>query len=1085
MDPNPTGKIPNVVNEATSEPTPSSDAEKIRLKRLAKLQQQFNSESSSSSASNNAASSAIVFPKSNAEQKNVSATTQITAPKPTTITNTTNVPPSSSKINITRETTIPATYLQKTQQPVRSFEDWQNDAISKVLQITLDKSVAEKNPSQIIYLNSLVKELKKENPEVTSFKLNRSNLENALYTRLSIDPNEMTDDDETLVAISNLSDKSSFDYLLDCWKRTSEIKRSIMNRSSKNLEQSVVNERIKFIDDVKDLIVNYAVLAITYPETFSSTDFESNEGMPREFVQEFALKVENDNFVEVFAPTLIAISAQMRIKDLLNDYLPLLNVFANLTDIKPIAARLFLLPSWNPHYSTPRSFELESLLGPFCRISVFPMDKPKIAENYFGNLERVRQSDIDYGIENLRIAMQNIQKIIFRVFNNVIRSDASAREAALEYFGKAIKLNEKRAQMQVDPLQVGTDGFLVNLTNVLLDFADPFMDAQYSKIDRIDIDYFRKSKRIDISQATKINANQQDSESYYSSSLENTNAPNFISEIFFLTIAIHHYGPLHCFEKYNNLIRDLSELQKQYDRMKAEQANWIGVSLLDYSALLNEGLLKRCKEQLEEWASHKFVYDSQLLNSFALSHSFQFYNLVMNWVLRIVDPEKKHPQKQIQLPLPPNPPEKFTMLPEYIIEDITEFFLFVSKYNTRIFLSNSCDEILIFIITFLKSPSYIKNPYLKAKFIDILYFSTLRSEREGSFEALLNTHPISLNHLMAALMQFYVEVEQTGAHTQFYDKFNIRYNISQIFKTIWKNNLHKEKLKEESRKTESFVRFVNLLMNDATFLLDESLKKLIEIHEIQIEMDNKEQWDSQPQNRRQEREALLKSLERQATSYMGLGNETVHMLKYMTSEVVEPFLTPEIVDRLAAMLDYNIVCLVGPRCIDLKVKDPDKYRFQPKKLLSRILTVFLNLCKHSEFIYAVARDGRSYKKEMFSKAAGIMNKFGMKSDADIKKLEKFVNEVEEVIREEAADEKELGDIPDEFMDPIMCQIMKDPVTLPESKQIVDRSTITTHLLSDPTDPFNRRPLKIEQVIPNTELKERINAFINESKRQKK
>ncbi|CAJ0762983.1 24042_t:CDS:10 [Entrophospora sp. SA101] len=1008
MDPNPTGKIPNVVNEATSEPTPSSDAEKIRLKRLAKLQQQFNSESSSSSASNNAASNAIVFPKSNAEQKNVSATTQITAPKPTTITNTTNVPPSSSKINITRETTIPATYLQKTQQPVRSFEDWQNDAISKVLQITLDKSVAEKNPSQIIYLNSLVKELKKENPEVTSFKLNRSNLENALYTRLSIDPNEMTDDDETLVAISNLSDKSSFDYLLDCWKRTSEIKRSIMNRSSKNLEQSVVNERIKFIDDVKDLIVNYAVLAITYPETFSSSqnsdqcegpkqliprflaDFESNEGMPREFVQEFALKVENDSFVEVFAPTLIAISEQMRIKDLLNDYLPLLNVFANLTDIKPIAARLFLLPSWNPHYSTPRSFELESLLGPFCRISVFPMDKPKIAENYFGNLERVRQSDIDYGIENLRIAMQNIQKIIFRVFNNVIRSDASAREAALEYFGKAIKLNEKRAQMQVDPLQVGTDGFLVNLTNVLLDFADPFMDAQYSKIDRIDIDYFRKSKRIDISQATKINANQQDSESYYSSSLENTNAPNFISEIFFLTIAIHHYGPLHCFEKYNNLIRDLSELQKQYDRMKAEQANWIGTP----AALLNEGLLKRCKEQLEEWASHKFVYDSQLLNSFALSHSFQFYNL-------------------------------------------------------------------------------------------ILYFSTLRSEREGSFEALLNTHPISLNHLMAALMQFYVEVEQTGAHTQFYDKFNIRYNISQIFKTIWKNNLHKEKLKEESRKTESFVRFVNLLMNDATFLLDESLKKLIEIHEIQIEMDNKEQWDSQPQNRRQEREALLKSLERQATSYMGLGNETVHMLKYMTSEVVEPFLTPEIVDRLAAMLDYNIVCLVGPRCIDLKVKDPDKYRFQPKKLLSRILTVFLNLCKHSEFIYAVARDGRSYKKEMFSKAAGIMNKFGMKSDTDIKKLEKFVNEVEEVIREEAADEKELGDIPDEFMDPIMCQIMKDPVTLPESKQIVDRSTITTHLLSDPTDPFNRRPLKIEQVIPNTELKERINAFINESKRQKK
>ena len=40
-------------------------------------------------------------------------------------------------------------------------------------------------------------------------------------------------------------------------------------------------------------------------------------------------------------------------------------------------------------------------------------------------------------------------------------------------------------------------------------------------------------------------------------------------------------------------------------------------------------------------------------------------------------------------------------------------------------------------------------------------------------------------------------------------------------------------------------------------------------------------------------------------------------------------------------------------------------------------------------------------------------------------------------------------------DPLMDNIMRDPVTLPSSKMVVDRSTIMRHLLSEPSDPFNR------------------------------
>lgn len=47
--------------------------------------------------------------------------------------------------------------------------------------------------------------------------------------------------------------------------------------------------------------------------------------------------------------------------------------------------------------------------------------------------------------------------------------------------------------------------------------------------------------------------------------------------------------------------------------------------------------------------------------------------------------------------------------------------------------------------------------------------------------------------------------------------------------------------------------------------------------------------------------------------------------------------------------------------------------------------------------------------------------------------------------------------------------MEDPVILPSSKISIDRSTIRSHLLSDPNDPFNRAPLKIEDVIPGEYL----------------
>jgi len=77
----------------------------------------------------------------------------------------------------------------------------------------------------------------------------------------------------------------------------------------------------------------------------------------------------------------------------------------------------------------------------------------------------------------------------------------------------------------------------------------------------------------------------------------------------------------------------------------------------------------------------------------------------------------------------------------------------------------------------------------------------------------------------------------------------------------------------------------------------------------------------------------------------------------------------------------------------------------------------------------------------------------------------------------AADELEAdGEVPDEFLDPLLQMVMRDPVTLPDSHITVDRSTIERHLLGSKTDPFNRSPLTLEALQPNDELRARIQAW---------
>lgn len=465
------------------------------------------------------------------------------------------------------------------------------------------------------------------------------------------------------------------------------------------------------------------------------------------------------------------------------------------------------------------------------------------------------------------------------------------------------------------------------------------------------------------------------------------------------------------------------------------------------------------------------------------ARSMQFMRYVIVWLLRLASGQKL-PTEPLRIPLPDQQPEVFKYLPEYFLEGITDNFKFITSHLPGILTPPQCEEIVQVCVTFLRNSEYVKNPGVKSGLVTILFYGCqpFYNRSKGVLGDLLMGSDFANKHLLHALMKFYIEAESTGSHTQFFDKFNIRYEIFQVIKSIWPNTLYRENLAKEARvNTDFFVQFVNMLVNDVTFVLDESLSAFTKIHDLTMEVNDETSMAGLSEEQRKEKTDLLDDYKGRAKSYMGLTRETMEMLILFSESLADSFTMPEIVTRLADMLDYNLDTMVGPKSSNLKVENQQEYNFNPGALLSDIMTVYVNLSGKENFVHAIARDERSYKSENFDKATRIMERRALKSPEELSSWRTLGQKVADAKAAEEEEEQDLGEPPDEFVDPLLAHLMVDPVILPSSRAVMDRSTIRSHLLSDPTDPFNRMPLKIAEVISNTELKEQIEAWKAEKK----
>lgn len=243
-----------------------------------------------------------------------------------------------------------------------------------------------------------------------------------------------------------------------------------------------------------------------------------------------------------------------------------------LCQFAPVVTAIAEDPLFQMATSAP-GIEIHTILGPFFRISPLQME---VTREYFASPKTLDKRRVQTSQEALRLTLQTHQKDLLDIINLFVRAGATSRNRTLDWFAYAVNSNHMRRALRPDPTTLSSDGFLINLTVVLDGLCEPFMDSTFSKISKIDFDYLRRKPRVDISEETKLNADQNASEEFYKT--EVAGSSNFISEVFFLTLAGHHYGSEATNGMLKSLEKDVKYLKEKVEQLEAERPKFLNVS---------------------------------------------------------------------------------------------------------------------------------------------------------------------------------------------------------------------------------------------------------------------------------------------------------------------------------------------------------------------------------------------------------------------------------------------------------------------------------------------------------------------------
>ena len=545
-----------------------------------------------------------------------------------------------------------------------------------------------------------------------------------------------------------------------------------------------------------------------------------------------------------------------------------LHILKSLLDVPKLATAITQLPMFLSPHDNGYKFEMGTLLGTLLSVSALPdranQMRPDIGREFFENHENLGMRDLHQSITSLRRSSNQFTDDLHSLFRTLLKKDT--RSQTVQWLIHAIESNNARSQMNPAQLTISSNGFCLNLCNLLVKLCEPFVDPHSGKAwPHVTLDYVLNNDRLSFQDETRLAMASSEAEELQKKGTgEQSGHPppyHFICECFFMTLKALHLGTVKLINGLGNLMRHIRNIRTEI----AELETALQAEQNPIRRTQAERELTRYKAIQEHLERERLCMEAILCDDFLLTQINTFYQLVLVWMTRLMYLQVSD---SFQVPLPGPVHPSFAAVPEYFLEDLVDVLIHTGHQAPQVFQSVRLQETVIFFMAMMGSPHYVTNPYLRGKLVEVLHaclpeslkhHPTMR-RRSDLLAFVFEDHPTILRHLVPCLLQLYVDIESTGRHAQFYEKFETRTYITELLEYVWNIKEHNEAWKAVAEKDGGrglYLLFCNMLVNDSIFLLDDSLKKLEEIRRIETRMANPEEWNRlTPEERQQEERDL-------------------------------------------------------------------------------------------------------------------------------------------------------------------------------------------------------------------------------------
>ncbi|XP_020840437.1 ubiquitin conjugation factor E4 A isoform X1 [Phascolarctos cinereus] len=980
-----------------------------------------------------------------------------------------------------------------------------NHMIQRIFLITLDNSDPSMKggngiPSRCVYLEELAGDLDEQD------WLDMNNIEQALFTRLLLqDPsnhliNMTCSTTLNLSADRDAGEKHILCYLYSCFLRAKEE----ITKVPENLLPFAVRCRNLTVSNTRTVLLTpeiyvdqnvYDQLVDLLLEAIRGAHFEDVTEFLEEVIEALTVDQEVRTFQEVMVPVFDILLSRIKDLDLcqilLYTYLDMLLYFTRQKDIAKVFVEYI-----QPQDPSNGQMYQKTLLGVILSISCL-LKTPGVVENhsYFLNPSRSSPQEIKVQEANIHQFMAQFHEKIYQMLKNLLQLSPDTKHWILSWLGNCLYANTGRTKIWANQMpeiffqMYASDAFFLNLGAALLKLCQPFCKPKSPRLLTFNPTYCalkelndeeRRIKNVHmkgLDKETCLIPKESDQEMQFAQNY------NLVTENLVLTQYTLHVGFHRLHDQMVKINQSLHRLQVAW-REAQQSASPTADSL---------------REQFERLMTIYLSTKTAMTEPQMLQNCLNLQVSMAVLLVQLANGNQGTEPVELTFPLS-DQYSSLAYVPEFFADNLGDFLIFLRRFADDILetSADSLEQVLHFVTIFTGSVERMKNPHLRAKLAEVL--EAVMPHLDQTPNPLVSSvfhrkrvfcgYPYAAQ-LAEALIKVFVDIEFTGDPHQFEQKFNYRRPMYPILKYMWETDTYRESIKAladyasanlEAMNPPLFLRFLNLLMNDAIFLLDEAIQYLSKIKIQQIERDQGE-WDNLSPEARREKEASLQMFGQLARFHNIMSNETIGTLAFLTSEIKSLFVHPFLAERIISMLNYFLQHLVGPKMGALKVKDFSEFDFKPQQLVSDICNIYLNLGDEENFCATVPKDGRSYSPMLFAQTVRVLKKINKPGNM-IVAFSNLAEKIKSLADLQQQEEETYADACDEFLDPIMSTLMSDPVMLPSSRVTVDRSTIARHLLSDQTDPFNRSPLTMDQIRPNTELKEKIQRWLAERKLQK-